>query len=469
MRAVLVSTYDLGHQPFGLSSAAAWLEEAGIEVGLVDLAVQCLDEAAFADAALVGFHLPMHTATRLAVPLIRRLREVNREARFCAFGLYAPLNADLLREAGIDSTIGGEFEAPLVEEARKLGGFGAPPSPAPTVNLSKQRFRLPLRAGLPALETYAHLNMPDGSRKHVGYTEASRGCKHLCRHCPIVPVYDGRFFIVQQDVVLADIRQQVAAGAAHVSFGDPDFFNGTGHSLAIVDTLHREFPTLTYDVTIKIEHLLKHQSALASLRETGCLFITSAVESVDDHVLSCLRKGHTRADFLRALDVCRSAGLTLSPTFVAFTPWLTLDGYCDLLHVIEDADIVEHVAPVQLAIRLLIPLGSRVLELPEIREILGPYDGEALYYPWAHPDARVDALHAEIDTLVQTASAAGLSRAETFAQIRDCADRAAGRTRGSLKPGNGVDGARPAHPPIPQMSEPWYCCAEPTARQRDAY
>ena len=88
--------------------------------------------------------------------------------------------------------------------------------------------------------------------------------------------------MVQREVVLADIRQQMAAGAQHITFGDPDFFNGPGHALAIVEALHAEFPAVTYDVTIKIEHLLKHRDALPVLARTGCLFITSAVESLDD-------------------------------------------------------------------------------------------------------------------------------------------------------------------------------------------
>ena len=109
----------------------------------------------------------------------------------------------------------------------------------------------------------------------MGYTEATRGCKHLCRHCPVVPVYRGAFRIVQQDVVLEDIRQQVAAGAEHITFGDPDFFNGPGHAIPIVEALHREWPALTYDVTIKMEHLLKHRELLPVLKATGCLFVTS--------------------------------------------------------------------------------------------------------------------------------------------------------------------------------------------------
>ena len=164
-----------------------------------------------------------------------------------------------------------------------------------------------------------------------GYTEASRGCKHRCRHCPIVPVYDGRFRIVPIPIVLEDVRRQVAAGARHITFGDPDFLNGPRHARELVTALAREFPGLTYDVTIKIEHLLAHAELLPVLRDTGCLFVTSAVESIDDRVLAQLEKGHTRRDFEQVVERCRAAGLTLVPTFVAFTPWTTLAGYCELL------------------------------------------------------------------------------------------------------------------------------------------
>jgi radical SAM superfamily enzyme YgiQ (UPF0313 family) len=465
MRAELISTYDLGHQPFGLASAAAWLEAEGWAVGLCDLAVEMPDDEALGGADLVGFYLPMHTATRLAAPLIERVRALNPGAHLCAFGLYAPLNAELLRRLGIDSVIGGEFETQLAQLARQLLGREAATDAEAPIAMVKQHFKLPQRAGLPELSTYATLMMPDGGRKLVGFTEATRGCKHLCRHCPVVPVYEGRFFVVQPEIVLADVRQQVAAGAAHISFGDPDFFNGTGHARALVAALHREFPDLTYDVTIKIEHLLKHADLLTVLRDTGCLFVTSAVESVDDYTLSRLDKGHTRADFIRVVEAFRATGLALSPTFVAFSPWLTLESYRDLLQVIDDCGLIENVAPIQLAIRLLITARSRLLDLPEIGALVGAYDDAALYYPWAHPDPRVDALHAEINDIVACGASCELSRAEVFEQIRDRAEAIDGHPRGPRR----IAAHGAAATPIPQMSEPWYCCAEPTPLQRSAY
>src|SRR5262249_8905014 len=259
----------------------------------------------------------------------------------------------------------------------------------PLVSHQRLAFLVPDRSGLPPLERYARLRIGRGERG-TGSTQASRGCRRRCRHCPVGPVYQGRFRIVPSEIVLADVERQVAAGARHITFGDPDFWNGIGHARPLVQELHRRFPELSYDVTIKIEHLLRHAQHLAELRDTGCAFVTSAVESVDDAVLARLEKGHTRPDFERVVALCRAAGLALHPTFVPFTPWTAVEGYADLLAAIADLELVEHVAPVQLTIRLLITAGSRLLELPEIRDLAGRFDARALVHPWRHPDPEVD-------------------------------------------------------------------------------
>ncbi len=107
MKVVLLSTYELGHQPFGLASPAAWLSQAAVEVTCLDLAVQRLDEDAVGGADLVAFYLPMHTATRLAVPLIERVRQLNKGAHLACYGLYAPMNETYLRRLGVNTILGG--------------------------------------------------------------------------------------------------------------------------------------------------------------------------------------------------------------------------------------------------------------------------------------------------------------------------------------------------------------------------
>jgi len=244
-----------------------------------------------------------------------RVRRAAPSARLCAYGLYAPLNEAWLRSLGVDAVFGGEFEEELTawagSSADALAGIDPlilrqaqderdreSPAPQPPIMVSlsnherplpRLHFLVPDRTGLPPLSRYASLQLADGTRRVVGYTEASRGCRHLCRHCPIVPVYGGQFRVVQADVVLADIAAQVGKGARHITFGDPDFFNGPSHAMRIVEALHEAHPDVTYDVTIKVEHLLRHRDRLARLVATGCAFVTSAVESLDDRVLGILR------------------------------------------------------------------------------------------------------------------------------------------------------------------------------------
>ena len=473
VRALLLSTYELGRQPFGLASPAAWLRSAGFDVAVADLLGTRLDRDEVAKASLVGLFLPMHTATRLALPVLDRVREINSTAHICAYGLYAPANADLLRARGVGTILGGEFEADLVALARAIAGGDSPPRDASGTNgdspprdvrgtvpstrtVPRLTLIAPDRRGLPALDQYAALVWPDGTRRVTGYTEASRGCKHLCRHCPVVPVYGGRFRVVDPDVVMEDVRGQVASGARHITFGDPDFWNGIGHARRVVAAFASEFPGVTYDVTIKIEHLLQHREHLSELSQTGCAFVTSAVESVDDGLLAKLEKGHTRADFEQAAAEMRAAGLPLVPTFVAFTPWTSLRHYADLVATVDQLGLIDHVAPVQWSIRLLIPRGSRLLELEDVRALVDPFDPVALAFPWRHPDARMDALQRRVAAIVGDAN--GAPRDEIAHAIVDEIAAVDPAVRVPLRADAPSAG-------VPHVTEPWYCCAEPTEGQ----
>ena len=468
MRSLLISTYEMGRQPFGVASAAAWLRAAGWEVDCVDVAKEKLARERVALADLVGFHLPMHTATRLAAPILAAARQANPSARICAFGLYAPLIGEWLQSLGADAVFGGEFEEELAAFADHVRSTQNPLNTQSNVvkkssavsaasafdgrdqRLPRIHFLGPERAGLPPLSKYATLQLPGGGRRLAGYTEASRGCRHLCRHCPVVPIYEGQFRVVQPEVVLADLDNQIAAGAGHITFGDPDFFNGPTHAMRIVSALHAKHPSVSYDVTIKVEHLLQHRELVPRLAATGCAFVISAVESVDDRVLALLDKGHTRDGFVEAVALCRDSGVTLAPTFVAFHPWLTLEGYCDLLDTIDELDLVEHVAPIQLAIRLLVPEGSRLLQLDEMRAHLGGFDPATLAYRWAHPDPRVDVLQREVIALVGRRLTA--DRRTVFDEVSALAHERAG-----VPPRRAE--ARPARDraTVPYLNEPWYC------------
>ena len=164
----------------------------------------------------------------------------------------------------------------------------------------------------------------------------------------------------------------------------------------------------------------------------------------------------------------REVGLTLNPTFVTFTPWTTPEGYLDLLGLLAELGMVDNVPPVQWAIRLLVPPGSRLLVLPALAGLLDEFDERALFYPWRHPDARVDQLYGEVLETVKQGHRDRASRREVFGRVW----KVAAAANPDVTPPPSVLAAvadlergSDAGQPSPSMSEPWYCCAEPTEEQ----
>jgi radical SAM superfamily enzyme YgiQ (UPF0313 family) len=448
---LLVACYELGHQPLAVAWPAAFLEAAGYRPAVLDVAVEPFDAEKAARARLVAISVPMHTALRLGVRIAAEVRRVNPTCRLVFYGLYAMLNAEHLLAHGADHVLGGETEPLLVQLCQALESGAAWPGEPARTHLARLAFPAPSRGQLPSLKKYAHLER-DGRLELAGAVEATRGCKHLCRHCPIPPVYGGRFFVVPVEVVLADVRQLVEAGATHVTFADPDFLNGPRHAVAVARALHAEFPAVTFDATAKVEHLLRHRELLPELAALGCLFVVSAVESLSDVVLGHLDKGHTGADVVEALRVVRAAGLALRPTWVAFTPWTTLADYEAMLDFVEREDLVDHVDPVQFSIRLLVPPGSLLAGTDAMRPHLGELVAADFHHRWRHPDPRMERLQERVAAAVAEAADRGEDPAVTFGRIRGLADEAAGRPARPLPAAPGAERRRPA-----RLTEPWFC------------
>jgi hypothetical protein len=413
VKILLVATYELGQQPGAVGAAAAHLRAAGHEVRAIDVSVDPWDPTLVDWADEVGFSVPMHTATRLARDLARDLDLPVR-----AFGLYAEQCHDFATPVDWDAADGD---------------------------------RLPARDLLPPLERYARLAMGtggDGEQRLAGGVVATYGCAHRCRHCPVPVVFDGRIRRVDEDVVLADVAQLVAAGARHVTFGDPDFLNAPPHSRRIVAALHERFPEVTFDCTVKVEHVVRHEELWPELATAGCVFVVSAFESVDDAVLERLDKGHTTVDAARAVAILRDAGIEVRPSWLPFTPWTTRQGFVELLDFVHEHDLVGSVDPVQYAVRLLLPEGSLLLDHTDLSSFVGPWDPERSTYTWTSPDPEVDALQERITAIVDSDEDA----LTLYARVRE----AAGAPPVDL---SHVTTGRP------RLTESWFCCAEPTELQ----
>ncbi|MHB1536559.1 MAG: hypothetical protein ACYC1D_18495 [Acidimicrobiales bacterium] len=217
---------------------------------------------------------------------------------------------------------------------------------------------------------------------------------------------------------------------------------------------------MTFDATIKVEHLLAQPDVLPELAEAGCAFVVSAFESVSDRILAVLDKGHTAADLSEAVIALRSHGIEIRPSWLPFTPWTTVDDLVDLVDFVVAHDLISNVDPVQYSVRLLVPDGSLLLAEPAMAAHLRHYDPSRLGWTWTHPDPVVDRLQAEIAALVE--AQAGEEPERTFDQVdvltRSHASNAPPRpSRGVASVGPGGERAR--------LTEPWFCCSEPTEAQ----
>ncbi|HEX2368488.1 MAG TPA: CUAEP/CCAEP-tail radical SAM protein [Acidimicrobiia bacterium] len=451
-RLLLISTYELGHQPLHLASPAAALRSAGHEVRCLDLSVEDFDEGASAWADGVAFSVPMHTAMRLAVPVAERVRAERPDVSVAFYGLYAAVGSDRTVGSLADRAVAGEYQPGLLAWASELGD-GQRPSPTVIRDVANGTFLPPDRSSLPPLDRYARLAV-DGELRLAGYVEASHGCRHRCAHCPIPVVYDGRFRVVQPEVVLEDVAQLVQMGARHITLGDPDFLNGPAHARRVLHQAHSAFPDLTWDVTVKVEHVLASRDIWPELRSLGVFFVVSAFECVDDATLALLDKGHTIADMAEACQVLADAGIAVRPSWLPFTPWTDPSSLEALVGFLDTNRLWGAIDPIQLTIRLLIPDGSLVLGIPGIDDILRGYHPEELGHRWVSPRPEMDRLQLHLTGLVDRAEGAGQDPIETMAEIRSEIGSAMGLRVGAF----------PDVPTaVPRLTESWFCCSEPAS------
>ena len=432
MRILLVSTYELGHQPLHLASPAARLRGEGHEVQTVDLSLEgSAIKAGWPEA--IAYSVPMHTALRLAIQSAIELRTLDPDLPIAFYGLYAGMGGEELEI----SQLVGEYETLLVEWSSGL-------TPRTHTDISQQKFLVPDRTGLSPLSSYAHL-AGDVMERQVGYVEASHGCRHRCRHCPIPAVYDGRYRITGHGNVMADIDQQVLAGAEHITFGDPDFLNAPRYSMDVLRAAHRKYPDLTFDVTVKVSHILDHRHLWPELASLGVVMVVSAFETTNDRILKILDKGHSAAEMGAAVKVVRGAGIELRPSWLPFTPWTEPGDLAEILDFLDMHDLLDAVDPVQLSVRLLVPRGSLLADRPE----MSAFDAARLSYTWFSPYPGVEEMQSQIARLAE--DGIGRPHLETIERIWVSAMTRPFPSvldRGRLR-----------------LSEPWFCCSEPTQHQ----
>ena len=438
MKILLTSFYDLGKQPKIIAEIVDRYNSAEIDFDFFDFSVEDQNKD-LENYDVLGIYAPMHTATILSIEYIKDKILPNK---MFTFGLYGSVLEDFNSSIRYIKDIESD-ELALFLEINDDHQFSL-------------KNNIPNRQIFPDISNYAHL--VDGSNNIIaGSVETTYGCKHSCTHCPVPISFNGTFKTYSLEKIISDVENQVNQGAKHISFNDPDFFNGPIHALKILESLNKKFPTITYDSTIKVEHIIKYKKYFKELSSLNMVFVISAFETTNDLVLSILEKNHTSNDLNTSIEISQDFGIDVRPTWMPFSPWTELNDLSNIVNLIEKYKLRETVDPIQLTIKLLIPKHSLIIKKPEINKYLGNYEKNSLSFKWEYENNDVEKLQSSLfDFILHN------SELDEHKQYLGMVNIIEKFTDTELLKNSTYDFKN-----VPKLSETWFCCAEPSKIQLD--
>ena len=438
MKILLLSFYDLGKQPKIISELYKKLDNGSNQIDIVDYSIEEKD-LTLDNYDVLGIYASMHTASVLAEQYLRDRKLPNK---LFVFGLYANVFSEMFSNfQSIHSFDSDELESLLEVQLNPNYSF---------------KHSVPDRTILPSITDYSHI--VDGSNNLIaGSVETTYGCKHEYTHCPVPIQFKGMFKTFGTEKIITDVTNQVEEGAKHISFNDPDFFNGPKHALKILQLLNEKHPSITYDSTIKVEHILKYPDYFQELKNLNMLFVISAFETTNDHVLNILQKNHSFNDLNKAVELSLENNIDIRPTWMPFSPWTEQNDLISIIKLIENYKLRETVDPIQLTIKLLVPKNSLILKRPEMKEYLLDYDPASFSYAWKYKFPNIDNIQNELFTYVLQHESEN-----EYTQYLGLVDILESHTNETL-----LNSEKYSQRIVPKLSETWFCCAEPNKIQLD--
>lgn len=407
---LLISNFEGGFQPLTIASAAGFLNKNGFSYDVLDTYVEGIKEEKLLGKKLIAISIPLFDSVNAAIEMTKIIREVNPTAHVTYFGQHATINYKHFTDNYSDSCICGEWEYPLFllakniihAEVVELEGVYTKVMAQRNISLhpymGRKHIVIPDRSQLPDIKKYPQKQVNNllGYEATVGNTDIARGCHHKCLYCSVFAAYDGKVIMINEEVILNDVHNMVKAGITHLTFTDADFFNSKVHGIRLLKKLHELYPTLTYDFTTRIDHVLENKEKLKEMKQLNVKFITSALEFPNEEVLDAVAKNTKVADIEEAIQFLREIDIKLNPTFIMFNPWTSYEDISIFRDFIEKNNLSELVDPIQYETRLYLYKGSPLLHSPSIKKLeLTEYE---FYYEWKHPDERLDELYSSMLT-----------------------------------------------------------------------
>ncbi len=393
MKVQLISTDEVGFQPLGLAAVKPFLDPHAT-VSLFDTT----QEEYFYDptSALIAFSVPTFGAIDSAVKMAKEIRQKGYDKHIVFYNQYATVQPETFLIDAQCLVVMGEFETVLRDITKSILDGTDPyavdfvystTNKYPEKKLRRTEFLAPDRSSLPALKNYAYKN-----GKLVGNIETMRGCAHGCTYCSVFAAYQKRVVKYPLEAILEDVKQLVAMGAEHITVIDADFFSTGKRGIKVIEAIHNLFPELTYDITLRLDDVIRYREFFADLKAFGCVEITSAFEFPSDQVLKEFEKKITLAEMNEGLEILRQTGIKIVPTFITYNPWMDNKQLAEFGDYLKDTKLMEDIDEMQLKTRLLLYKGSPLLDNDTIKSL--ELVDKGTYYDWKHADAQVDEMYA---------------------------------------------------------------------------
>ena len=336
MRFLLVNPYypisETPSPPLGLAFLAAALEEAGVEVKILDLVVFPYSKKML-QSVLDDFspHMVGITCVTMsfdhAIEVIKDVKSIDPSILTVMGGPHATFCAEETLESfpELDMIVLGEGEGTIVElameaekghEWHRIEGLVYRKGS----EILNTGFRRPI-ADVDSLPVPARHLIPLGRYRALGMPismTTSRGCPFKCIFCVGRKMVGANVRYRNPRAVVDEMAYLNTLNFHQINLADDLFTANKKHCLGVCNEILDRNLKIAWTSFGRVDTV--SMKVLTKMKEAGCKAISFGVESANAEILKTIRKGITTEQVISAVKMCQEAGIMAHISFILGLP-----------------------------------------------------------------------------------------------------------------------------------------------------
>ena len=336
MRVLLINPYypisETPSPPLGLAYLGAALENAGIQVKILDYVVYPYRRDVL-EAILKDFKPQVAGVTAVSMTfehakqVLREIKTIDPEILTVMGGPHVTFCAleTLKNFAELDVVVIGEGEETFVEliyenhRARDLSSVsGIAYRVDSKINTTAGRKRI---KDLDALPFPARHLLPLGRYRALGMPisiTTSRGCPYKCIFCVGRKMVGARVRYHSADRVAAELQYLASLKFHQINIADDLFTANPKHCLAVCEKILKKNLAINWTSFARVDTV--SEKLLSRMKAAGCTAVSFGIESANPAILKTIKKGITLEQIRNAVRMCRRTGITAYASFILGLP-----------------------------------------------------------------------------------------------------------------------------------------------------